>query len=537
MPSMNEGWDSVRSLELTPKGVFLTVFPFMEKAPEKILTALKKEFQARGLKGVNWKEVKRAFLNRPKKIKIAPSQQVSTEGVILVEISSDEMEAYAFAFPPLDNGTPLVPDIIFEAIKAAGVNNGLDEGAIAELLSLKSPENSVVVARGQPPSEGYDAKIEYCFPITDNQHRPVELEDGRVDFYNLNLIHNVQAGQVLARKTPAVAGKSGLTVMGKPVRPRPTKDLPLLPGTNTKLAEDGLTLLATSSGYVTLERGRVHVKPLYVVAEGVDFSTGNIDFVGSVLVHGSINAGFVVHSGRDVEIKQMVEGGSIRAEGNVYVREGIRGLGKGEIVASGSVYAKFLENATIKAGQDVIVRDSIMHSNISSGGKVILTENLGHLVGGVCCACKGIEAKVIGSNLAVNTELEVGVNPIVMAALKSILKQDAEVRGYFSKVEKALQLLLLSQKAGKELSEKERKFLKKLAQTRQKLQDRMQAIKIEKAKLTESLNNLSQGRVKVEECIYPGVTIKFGSLGYCVRDKMRHVVLFREGDDINILPY
>jgi len=538
MPSVNESWNSVRCLESTQEGIFLTIFPFIEKSPEKILSALEKEFKARGLKDVNWKEVERAFCNRPHKIKIAPPQSISTEGVVLVEISSDEMEAYAYAFPPLNNGAPLTLNTILEAIKSVGVTSGLDEDAIMELLTLKFPENRIIIAKGQAPSEGHDAEIKYYFPVTDKKRKPLELEDGRVDFYNLNIIHNVQNGQILARKIPAVAGKSGLTVTGKPIKPRPTKDLPLLPGTNTEIAEDGLTLLATSAGYVTLEGRRVHVKPLYVVTGDVDFSTGNIDFIGSVIVHGSIKSGFIVHSGRDVEVNQVVEGGTIRAEGNVYIKNGIRGLGTGKVIASGSIYAKFIENATVEAGQDVVVKDSIIHSNISSGGKVILKERLGHLLGGFCCACKGIEAKVIGSSLAVTTELEVGVNPMITTALKSLLKQDAEVKHNLDKIEKALQLLLHPQKLGKELSKKEKRLLKKLVQTRQKLQDRMQVIQLEKDKLITSLNTMSQEKVKVKvkDCIYPGVRIKFGSLSYCVKDKMQHVVLFRDGDDINVFP-
>ena len=48
--------------------------------------------------------------------------------------------------------------------------------------------------------------------------------------------------------------------------------------------------------------------PVYVVPGDVDFSTGNIDFIGSVKVMGSVRNGFSVKAEGNVEIMGRLEG-------------------------------------------------------------------------------------------------------------------------------------------------------------------------------------------------------------------------------------
>lgn len=532
-----EGWNAVRSLELTAEGIFLTVFPLREEWREEFFFFIKKELTGRGLEEIGWGEVERAFRRQCAKMKIAPPQPLSKNGLVLIELSPDEMEAYAYAFPPLDDGTPLTLGQIYAAIEKAGVNYGLDEEAIRSLIGMRYPQ-ARIIARGKAAREGRDATIEYCVPISRPFLRPKELESGRVDFYDLNLIYNVNKGQVLARKTPPVPGEQGVTVTGKAIRPRLCKDIPLLPGKNTEVIDEGYTLVAQTPGHPVLEGGRIHVLPVYTVAGDVDFSTGNIDFIGSVHINGSVKMGFLVQAAGDVEVRQAIEGGIIKAGGNVYVKEGIRGIGKGRISAGGSVYARYLENAYVEAGQDVIIGESVMQSTISAGEKVIVKGKSGQLVGGFCYAGRGIEARNVGSQLGVATVLQVGVKPDLMAAMKSVNQKEAEVKTHLEKIKNTLQLLPNVQ-AFKERksSVKEKILMHSLREAQHRLQRQLQEIKAEKEELSKKIKSLSEGRVKVQDCIYPGVTIKIGELSYYVRDKMQHVVFMQEGDEITIRPY
>ena len=55
----------------------------------------------------------------------------------------------------------------------------------------------VLVAKGTAPVQGKDAYIEYKFN-TDRKAKPTLLEDGSVDFFNLNILNLCAEGQELA---------------------------------------------------------------------------------------------------------------------------------------------------------------------------------------------------------------------------------------------------------------------------------------------------------------------------------------------------
>lgn len=530
-------FDGLRLLEFTDEGTFLTVFP--PEGAGKVLSFadLEQEIKALALQQVDWDKVREAVEEKSKRIKIAPVQEnLKKNGEVLVKVSKDEMEAYVTIFPPF-NGNPVTADMVYEALKKAGVVYGIDQARVEEALKAARSNEPILVARGKPAEDGRDAQLTYYFPVEGQKPKPAELDDGRVDYYNLNLIYNVEAGQVLATKTPATQGEPGSTVTGKPLLPRPGKDCQLRAGKNTELIDKGLTLIASARGHVLMQGNKIHVLPVYEVAGNVDFSTGNIDFIGSVQVRGSIKFGFTVRAEGDVEVRETIEGGSIIAGGNVVVKEGIRGLGKGRIVAKGSVFAKFLETAHIQAGQDVIVGEAIMHSHVNAGGKIIVNGRKGLLVGGLCRAGEDIEAKIVGSKLATITELEVGVNPELRMAFNQISKERSETETCLDKVEKALNLLSGLEGEGRELSPEKKTLLIRLTRTQLQLKRKLEEIREEETKLLGLLSTLDKGKVKVKNLLHPGAIIRIGQLTYYVRDEMQYITISQEGGEIKISPY
>lgn len=59
----------------------------------------------------------------------------------------------------------------------------------------------------------------------------------------------------------------------------------------------------------------------------------------------------------------------------------------------------------------------------------------------------------------------------------------------------------------------------------------------EKNEILARFQMLEQGRVRVQECIYPGAVVKFGNLSYYIREEMQHICFYKEGDDIKTAPY
>ena len=66
----------------------------------------------------------------------------------------------------------------------------------------------IVLAKGIPVVEGKSAVIKYNFS-TKLESKPKVLEDGTVDFHNLDIINHVNEGDVLAVMEPMVEGTPG----------------------------------------------------------------------------------------------------------------------------------------------------------------------------------------------------------------------------------------------------------------------------------------------------------------------------------------
>src|SRR3989304_10263107 len=69
----------------------------------------------------------------------------------------------------------LTAEDAFKALKAKGVENGILEDEIQRIFRDAVFEQEVLVARGTPPVQGEDGKIEYYFK-TSREMRPKEDE-------------------------------------------------------------------------------------------------------------------------------------------------------------------------------------------------------------------------------------------------------------------------------------------------------------------------------------------------------------------------
>ena len=83
-------------------------------------------------------------------------------------------------------------------------------------------------------------------------------------------------------------------------------------------------------------------------------------------------------------------------------------MGKGTIKAGRNIVAKFIENASATA-DGYIHAEAIIHSRIVSKGDVIVTGKKGFITGGSVQALGNVEAKIIGSTMGVDTEIQVHV--------------------------------------------------------------------------------------------------------------------------------
>ena len=242
-----------------------------------------------------------------------------------VEISNDEMKAYVKITPPKPGGRHLEVQDVINALKGHGVIIGFMEKEIKEALESDMYMQDILVAKGIPPKHGEDARIEYKVDVNKDQVKLEEDASGRVDYKKMNLVENVVVGQILAEKVAATPGKLGRTLFNRMIDARDGKDLEMKAGRNTILSDDGTRIIAEINGQVVFAHGKLNVDPVYRVQGDVGPRTGNIMFLGSVVITGNVLDNYEVKAAGNVEVQGSVQKAKVEAEGDIVVKQGIVG--------------------------------------------------------------------------------------------------------------------------------------------------------------------------------------------------------------------
>ncbi|KNF08841.1 protein of unknown function DUF342 [Gottschalkia purinilytica] len=466
-------------------------------------------------------------------VKIAPAQEeICIDSELIIDISSDKMEAYITLTSP-DGGKEINfaegLTLIKETIKI-----GLNIEEVEKVFKDKVYNQKIMIAHGMYPIDGVDGYVDYKFSMEKNI-APKILEDGSVDFRDLNLITNVRKGDILAELVPPKDGTDGVTVTGELIKHKKGKVDVFKYGKNISISEDNLKLISDIDGQVSLEKGKIVVLELYEIKNNVDNSTGNIDFNGSVKVNGSVLTGFEIRLDGNLEVNGVVEGANIKSGGSIIVKRGIQGYNNSEISAEGDIFAKYIENSKVYSENDVNA-EAIMHSDITSKGAIVVGGKKGLIVGGACRATKEIRAKTIGSSMATSTVLEVGSDPNLRNNQELMKKEIKDVEKEIDKLEKTISLLTRLNKFN-DLPEDKKETLTRALRTKLYLQEKIKNLREELKRIDKEIEYLAKGKIIVENVIYPGVKIVIGNTSMLLKEETKHCTIYRDEGEIKIGPY
>ena len=143
-------------------------------------------------------------------------------------------------------------------------------------------------------------------------------------------------------------------------------------------------LIAMIDGRVSLKNEEINILPVYEVNGDVDLKSGNIDFLGVVIIKGNVRDGFKVKAEGDVIVEGLVEDATIISGANIFVKNGILGKegGNGIIRAEGSVNTKFLQNIKVNAKKNIEVLDHILNSDVEADDCILAINGKGKIIGG-----------------------------------------------------------------------------------------------------------------------------------------------------------
>lgn len=439
---------------------------------------------------------------------------------IVVKVSKDRMNAAIRLYPASTKGRAINSNDIVTDLKHEKIIYGISIKVIEMFLMNKQYLRDVIVVKGKAPTKGTNASIEYFFDINPTS-KPLLLEDGTVDFHQLNIFSPVKEGDVLARLSKAVPGEEGYDVYGNKVLPFKVENKVLKYGRNIKISEDKTELTSMINGDVTLEGDTVFVSDTYKVSADVDSSTGDIDYEGNVVINGNVRTGFTVKAKGDIEVKGVVEGANLYAGGNIILKRGMQGMGKGVIVAEKDVVTKFVESGTVKTGGSLNT-GSILHCTVEAKNKVIVSGKKGFIIGGDISATHSIETNYAGNKMGTVTILKVGIDPELFARSKEldeIVKSDTEQR---TKCIQVLELYKKKMANGQKLLPSQVVQIKNTSALVKEVDERLKTNLVELNELLTKINENKDGCIKISDTIYPGVRITISNRNHFVKEERTH---------------
>jgi len=504
--------------------VFLTVFPHQGQGrPVDIKTVLAV------LDNYPLEKVNTALIQRLTReasgspVKVADISLEAAKPEITVHVSRDRMKAY-LEIRSKKTICKVTLEELMSKITAAGITYGIDEASLKKVLDR--PPLKLLCAQGREPVDGEDAYIHYHVDF-ENQGRPVEREDGGVDFKNTRVFIIVKKGQLIAEKIAATPGLPGMDVLGNPIPPKPGKDIKLPCGKNVQVVED-TKIVASLDGQVVQTRSGLSVIHVLEIQNDVDLSSGNIDFPGSIIIGGSVQTGFTVKAEGDITIKGSICGGRVEGK-NIKVGKGILGLEQGYVKAEENVTCSFMEKATVAAGLDVYVSDVVLHSNISAGRKIVIEGKRGLIIGGKSTAGEEIRATTAGNRMEIATTLEVGISAGLREEFNMLSTEAPEVELKLEQVGKAIAIL---QAANKDLPPNKAELLAKVTKQKLLLGSQAAAIKNRLAELKAVFSSMQAGCIQIAGTAHAGVEIVVGNSSKTLLQPEQHVSFYMDEGNI-----
>lgn len=519
-------------LDIRKDGIYAHIYPAKEGGREIAIQEFAAYLEKCGIRDYNLSELNSVISKADKETDVFVSSEMIGEvpEMAMVRVTNGGMVAVVRFYPPSKNGKYMTESDILYELERAKVTYGISQKVLQAYMAGRQFCRDIPIAKGKAVVPGSDAEIIYKFDTAPTS-KPLLLEDGSVDFHQLNIFISVKKGDLLAELIPDKEGTAGIDVFGNEIYPPKVKKRNLKFGKNIRLSDDQMKIFSEIDGDVKLAGETVFVSGTYNVPADVDASTGDIHYKGNVHVTGNVRAGFVIEASGDIEVDGVVEGAVLKAGGNIVLKRGVQGMGKGILQAENDIITKFLESCTVKAGH-VINTGSSLHSDLTAGETVIVSGRKGFLIGGNVSAGKRIEASVFGNKMNTATTLKVGVDPEMLEQFKKLAIAIKEKQEEVLKYRQIVQTTRKRIEEGRKTISRQRDLTKLSDSGVKILEEELERESARYIALKKEIENNVDGRVVVNRMIYPGVCIYISNRVYPVKDIQKRCQFRTNGTDV-----
>jgi uncharacterized protein (DUF342 family) len=448
-----------------------------------------------------------------------PKIVMRKSAVVDVQVSPDQMSAHIFIEPPEGGGKTMTEENLRQLLKDHGVIKGILADVLKDIATRPQYKKLILIAKGEEPEKGEDG---YILPLFETMNKPRRHSaEKKVDHKQVDLIRSAKAGEPIAQKVDPTLGTAGYAVSGRVLPAEAGHIAEFHLGANVEISPDGKQLLSKIEGRPVLESsGKIRVDEV-VYLKNIDYSTGNVDFPGSVIVEQSVADGFKLHASGSIILQSSVGVCEISAGKDIILSAGFMGRGEGRIKSEGDVYARFVEQGIIEAKGSIFISEAALHSKLMAGGAIVVKGGRGDINGGELSAGKNIQCNKLGGAGETKTTLTVGIDPSVRIVIDEILASIKDKEGTLEKIRISMNRLNEAMKK-RRLDPKEIETREKLVMALRKYKSLVES---EQKQLESAQNSYvahSKAYVLIETQLFPNVEINFGK-GMMFRSPMKTV--------------
>jgi uncharacterized protein (DUF342 family) len=338
----------------------------------------------------------------------------SENGLFRLRFGADDMELWADISPPSNPKNTISKSYVEAMLDNFNVIYGVDWDTVYAAINTcnqdREQAKNVLMARGKPPVN----EVAEYFEINPALMRPASKfvdEDKQIDYKGYTPFIIVEKDQILARRRPRTEGREGKNIHGETIPYSGIKPQVYVGGKNTRA--DNQCIYADIHGQLVENKRVLSVQDVLVIKNGVNYTTGNINFPGNVIINGQVSDGFKIYSGGSVYIKQTFDVSDAVVKNDLTVTEGIIGRNRALLKVGGTIKTKFIDGCRLACRNDVCVVKEIVASRIYTMGIVDMPDK-GIIVGSSIYAMHGIRAGKIGTKFGKNSRIHCGIDFTVM---------------------------------------------------------------------------------------------------------------------------
>lgn len=247
----------------------------------------------------------------------------TSKRILSITISDDCMKAYASVSYIKDVETDQYPpkftvDEVTSIAKEKCILYGIDLGEVKKLCEDEK-ENKFIIARGKGvvPSIDDEIKIEFKQEIIKKK----DANEFKIDYRDVKSICIVHPGDVIAEIIKGKDGEDGINLKNKVIKCVPHKIVKYSMSDGVGIQDN--KIVATTEGMPSWKNNAFAVIKVYEINGDINLSTGNIDFVGDVIVRGNIDETMVLNAGNGADVSGNIENAEVHTKGDLKVRGNI----------------------------------------------------------------------------------------------------------------------------------------------------------------------------------------------------------------------